>query len=76
MLLKSGQLMALKHVSIPLVQCTNLLLRPTGGCDTHNQEEINSPPAVTTTSAKKDAKHEGNMDFPTDIGYMLPTYFS
>lgn len=49
---------------------------PTGGYEGLNQEEMNSPPAVTTAFAKKGAKHEGNMYFPTDIGYTLPTYFS
>jgi len=38
----------------------------TGGCEGHNQEEMNSPPAVTATTAKKDAMHVGNMYFPAN----------
>lgn len=68
MLLKSGQLMALKKV--PAVQCTSA-----GGCEGCNWEEMNFNPAVITASAKKDAKHECNIHFPIDIGFTLPAYF-
>lgn len=58
---------AIQHPSLPF--------GPHWWPEGHYQER-NSPPSVTVTSAKKDDKHEQNMYFPKDVGYVLPSEFS